>query len=178
MVGRQRGDSRHRGGAIGIDAGRQIGGGVHARPQAGNPEPRRQRRQDRDVIVGGRHHGARAHLGPHHQRRHAKPDLAEVGIGVGDRRWRHVIVVAAVLVEHDDQQRPRPVDAGRQRPVDAAQERLGQAEIEGRMAVVDVEIGIDDRKAGGAPAGGVGEEVIDRLRRDGVVARRSCWPGR
>ena len=55
---RQGGGGRHDGGAIGIDAGRQIGGGVHARPQAGDPEPRRQRRQDGDVFIRGRDDGA------------------------------------------------------------------------------------------------------------------------
>jgi hypothetical protein len=78
-----------------------------------------------------------------------------------------------VLVEHDHQQRTRPLRALGQRAVDAGDERLAQREIVGRVPVVGLEVGVDDRQVGELAARGVAIEVVQRLRDDRVLAREA-----
>ena len=81
-----------------------------------------------------------------------KPELAKFGVRIVGPGGGHVIEEAAVLVEDHDQQRARPLRALRHRPVDAGDERLAQREVVGRVAVVGLEVGVDDREVGQRPA--------------------------
>ena len=60
--------------------------GVHAPPQAGDPEARPQRRRDRDVLERRRHHRAPPHQRPGDDRRHAEARAGETP--GSDRRSR------------------------------------------------------------------------------------------